>query len=325
MKTLTFSSLFVVATLALASPAFASEPTPADSETALQLFKEGKALREKGDQQGALGKLRAAYALVETPITALELGRTYIAVGQLVEARGVLLSVSRIPVRNNESTKASEARVEAESLAAELRPRLASLTVRFKGASAAPKLTVDNVVVPADAVAAPRVLNPGAHVVVLEANGRRVQSDVTLQEGQSRDLELEIPPSNEGPVGTGVPVAPLTPPPPPPYVLKLSPLVYVGFGTAIVGLGVGTVTGIMTLSTASTLKDACRNGHCPSSSQSDLDSTSTSGTISTVGFIIGGVGLAVGVLGIVMSKHVSETTQTGLRLVPTGNGVGGTF
>src|SRR3954468_21664980 len=77
-----------------ASPARA-EPTAADSETALQLYKDGKALRDGGDLQGALAKLRAAYALVQTPLTALELGRTQIALGQLLEAREVLLAVSR--------------------------------------------------------------------------------------------------------------------------------------------------------------------------------------------------------------------------------------
>jgi len=315
-----FSILLVAAGLVIASPALAAEPTAADSESALQLFKEGKALRDAGDQQAALGKLRAAYALVQTPITALELGRTQIALGQLIEAREILLSVPRIPVRTNESTKAGEARVEAEALAAELRPRLAAITVRPKGTSAAPpKITVDGVVVPPEAANVPRVLNPGAHVIVLEANAQRVQTDVTLAEGQSRDVEIEVPPTAAPPA-----VEPMPSVLPEPST-KRSPLVYAGFGTAIVGVGVGTITGILTLSKASSLKDSCRDGHCPPSSQSDIDSTSTTGTISTVAFAVGAVGVVVGVVGLFMSKKAGDAPTTGLRIVPSANGVSGTF
>lgn len=331
------SILLCAAGLVLAAPARAGEPSAADSETALQLYKEGKALRESGDQQAALGKLRAAFALVETPIIAVELGRTYIAAGQFVEARGVLLAVSRIPVRNNESTKAGEARLEAESLAAELRPRLASLTVRPKGTSTTPpKITIDNVVLPADAATAPRVLNPGGHVIVLEVNGQRVQSEVTLAEGQSKEIEIDVPASKNEPAV--VPVAPASPltPPPAPEERKMSPLVYAGFGTAAVGIVVGTVTGILTLSKASALEDVCRDGRCPATAQSDIDSASTTGTVSTVAFVVGGVGAAVGVVGIFMSGRSTEApresggakarpAQGGLRIVPTINGVTGSF
>lgn len=321
--------LFASACLLLApSVARADEPTAADSETALTLYKDGKALRDKGELPAALEKLKAAHALVETPITALELGKTYVQMGKLVEAREVLLSVARLPVRKNESAKAGEARTEAEALAAQVKPRLASLTVRVKGVapSATSKVTVDGVVVPPDAVSAARILNPGAHVIVLDVNGKTSQSDVTIAEGEAR--EVEIVPA-EG-ANAAVPVAPPVPaegapPPPPQRSGGLSPLVPIGFGVAGVGLVVGTITGAMTLSTASTVKDTCNgDGRCPPSAQSDLDSASTTGAISTVGFVVALVGVAVGVTGIFMSKPRTET-HTGFRIVPTGHGVLGTF
>lgn len=320
-----------VASLLIAAPAWANEPNAADSESALQLYKDGKALRESGDLPGALAKLRAAYALVATPITATELGRAYIASGQLVEAREVLLTVPRIPLRANESAKAAEARTDAEHLAAELRPRLASVTVKPKNVppGVVAKLSVDGVVVPPEASSVPRVLNPGNHVVLLEANGQRVQTDVTLAEGQARDVEVELPAAVDPNAGQ----PPATSPPPESGPRKISPLVYVGFGTAIVGIGVGTVTGIMTLSTASSLKDSCRDGKCPASAQSDIDSTSTTGAISTIGFAVGAAGLVVGVVGLVLSGKRGESALTaptvtrtsGLRILPTANGFAGSF
>lgn len=322
--------LFASAFLLLApATARADEPSAADSETALTLYKDGKALRDKGDLQGALEKLKAAYALVETPITALELGKTHVQMGKLVEAREVLLSVARIPVRKNESTKASEARTEAEALAAQVKPRLASLTVRVKGVppGAIARVTVDGAGVPPDAMSAPRILNPGAHVVVLEVNGKPTQSDLSLSDGEARELEIAPAEGAIGPVVAPIPAPPAepTPPPAPRTSGGMSPLVPIGFGVAGVGLVVGTITGVMTLSTASTVKDTCNgDGRCPPSAQSDLDSASTTGAISTVGFVVGVVGIAVGITGIFMSTPRTET-RSGFRIAPTGHGVAGTF
>lgn len=320
----TFRRLVAVAALlgasAVAAPAFAGEPTAADVESALQLYKDGKKLRESGDLPKALEKLRAAHALVETPITAVELGRTYAMMGKLVEAREILLSVPRIPVRKNESQKAVEARKDSETLAAELKPRLASLTLKFRADGGASKVTVDGVAVPLEAATAPRIMNPGRHVVIVEANGKPIETEVTLTEGQTRDLEIDLPAAS----------ADAPPPPPPPPGTETSsggpgPLVYGGFGVAIVGFGVGAVTGIMTLGTAGSLKDACRDERCPPSSQSDLDSASTTGTISTVAFALGAVGLAVGVVGLVVEKGKPTATSARLVVSPTGAGVRGTF
>lgn len=327
MQTLrTVRALLAVAALvgasAVAIPAFAGEPTAADVESALQLYKDGKKLRESGDLPKALEKLRAAHALVETPITALELGRTYAMMGKLVEAREILLSVPRIPVRKNESQKAVEARKDSETVAAELKPRLASLTVKFRADAGASKMTVDGVAVPLEAAHAPRIMNPGRHVVVVEAGGKPVETEVTLSEGQTRELELDLP------VASGD--SPPPPPPPPPPGGETTggghgALVYGGFGLAIVGVGVGAVTGFMTLSTAGSLKDACRDERCPPASQSDLDSASTTGTISTVAFALGAVGLAVGVAGLVLDKGKTPAASARIVVSPTGAGLRGTF
>jgi hypothetical protein len=321
----TLAVLVVVLVTASAPRARADEPTAADSETALQLYKEGKDRRDRGDLPAALEKLRAAYALVETPITALELGRTYAMMGKLLEAREILLSVARLPVRKNESKKATEARAEAEKMAGALKPRLATLAVRVKNEKKTPKLTIDGVVIPSEAAAAPRIVNPGAHVVVVDVDGRTRQAEVTLREGESRELAIEAPaPGGPEPTPTPTPVEPTEPSASP----GRSPLVYAGFGTAIVGLAVGGVTGVLTLSKASSLDETCRGNSCPPSSQSDLDSASTMGTISTVAFAVAGVGLVVGAAGLFLfDPKPAPASSPGARLVvtPGGAALRGTF
>lgn len=324
--------LFVSCAVALAltsAPTFAyaqGEPTAADSETALQLYKDGRALREKGDHDAALEKLRAAFALVETPIIAVELAKAYTGKQKLVEAREVLLTVSRMPVRKNESEKAAEARREAETLASQLKPRLATLRVKITGLAAGetPKLAVDGAPVPPDAAGAPRIVNPGAHVVTVDVSGKNAKSEVTLAEGESRELEIAAPDKDSS--GTGSPSQPSTGADK--SGLK-SGLIYGGFGVAVVGIGVGTITGIMTLSKAGTLKDSCTSdGRCPASSQSDIDGASTLGTVSTIGFIVGGVGLVAGVIGLVAFPDKASTAGVAPRkpgVSYDGTGLRGTF
>jgi hypothetical protein len=316
--------------LCVASPAAAREPTAAEAQSALELYKDGKQRRESGDLPKALEKLRAAYALVETPITALELGRTHAMMGHLVEAREILMGVARIPVRKNESTKAKEARAESAKLADELKPRLATLTLKINGAepSSGATVRVDGVVLPPAAWTAPRIVNPGRHVAEIELGGKKTEETVTLKEGESRDVTVSAPAA--GQASTSPPDGPPdTPPPPPPPEPKggTSPLVYAGFGTAIVGVGVGAVTGILTLSKASSLDETCRDGRCPPSAQADIDSGSTTGTISTVAFIVAGAGVAMGVVGLVLSGKGDAPTQgrATLTFTPGGALIRGSF
>src|SRR5690606_27203790 len=78
--------------VALSAPATAlAQRTAQDIESARQLYNQGIELRDKGDLRGALDKLRAAHALGNTPITGIELCRTYAALRQPVEAREVCL------------------------------------------------------------------------------------------------------------------------------------------------------------------------------------------------------------------------------------------
>ena len=67
------------------------------------------------------------------------------------------------------------------------------------------------------------------------------------------------------------------------------------------GVVVGSIFGIMAISQTGSVKDQCSaTGACPKDQASDLDSAKTSGTISTIGFVVGGVGIATGVVLLVL-------------------------
>ncbi|HEY8074144.1 MAG TPA: hypothetical protein VIF62_08545, partial [Labilithrix sp.] len=153
--------------LAATAPTFAlAQRSAQDIESARALYQEGTALRDKGDLKGALEKFKAAHALGNTPITGLELCRTYGALKMPVEARETCLGVGRIPALAGETVRSQEARNEATRYAEELRAHEAflRLRVRLQGppTKREPTVTVDGAQIPAAALGEPRALDPGA-------------------------------------------------------------------------------------------------------------------------------------------------------------------
>lgn len=274
-----------VLVLAIA-PAAHADPSPADVESAKAQYVEGIGLRDQGDQAGALVRFRAAFALVPTPITALEVGRSLLALGKVLDGRDILIKASHMPKVAGESARADEAREEAAKLADAAKRRLATLTVAPL-ADDKSILLIDGATIPHDAAVAPRVVDPGHHVVDVHGSASEGHLELDLAEGEQRTVE--------------VPVRAVAPPPPGPF--KLHPLVFVGFGVGAVGLLGGAATGIGALVTTGKLADDCPNRVCPASSSSTIDTSKTLGTISTIAFIAGGAGVVLGVVGLLLSKH----------------------
>lgn len=102
----------------LSREAHAQEASAVDIAQARELLNQGLDSRKRGDNAGSLEKLKGAHALGRTPITGLELGRAYAAMGQLVEARETFLSVERIPVRPEETARSKAARAQCAGIAA---------------------------------------------------------------------------------------------------------------------------------------------------------------------------------------------------------------
>jgi non-canonical (house-cleaning) NTP pyrophosphatase len=291
--------------------ALAQQHSAGDVAEARELFNQGLALRDKGDLNGAIDKLRAAHALANTPITGVELGRTYVSAGKLVEARETLLSVGRLPVGIQETPRSATARSEAAQLADQVRTRIPSLVVKVGGAPAdSIAVTIDGVAVPREALMGSRLVNPGSHALVATgANGAGATTTVDVKEGETRTVELDLVP-------TGAPAAPAVaegipaaagvasePDAPSQHSSALPAVMYTGFGLAVAGVAVGAVTGVMAMSKASSVKSACEGLMCPRSVDGDLTSGRTLGTVSTIAFAAAGVGAAAGVIALVLRPH----------------------
>ncbi len=305
-----------------------------DLESARDLYKQARELRTKGDLKAALEKFKGANALAATPITALELGRTYMQLGQLLEAREAFLSVSRLKVQSDESERSAAARTEAGELAEHVRPKIPSLVVRVPTGAT---LTVDGLTVPPDAVGLPRKLNPGAHEVSARmGEGAEDKKSVTLKEGESAEVTLapkgDAPSVPSGPsVGAGdarIVSPPVAGAPKEGGGTSLHPLVWIGSGVAVAGVAFGTVAGIVTLSKKSTISDLCQGTRCAPSAESAVSSGRTWATLSTLSFIVGGAGAAAAVVGLFLPTPSKSKVAAALSRVDVGPrwlGVRGSF
>jgi hypothetical protein len=331
-------SLLTLSLAALAPASALAQRSAGDLESARQLYNQGMELRDKGDTKGALEKLKAAHALGNTPITGVELCKTYAALRMPVEAREVCLGVARIPPLGGETPRSQEARAEAARVAEEVKAKLASLRVRLTGVPQGREatVTVDGASVPAAALGEPRAIDPGTHEVAARVGqGPESRARFDVREGETKDLALTV----QVPVDEPQPQPPpggLRPGDKPPEKEKKSVLPTVGFVVAGVSAGIGAAAGLAAMSSKSDLDRECANKLCGPAEHDALDRAKAIGNVSTVFFIIAGVGAGVGIYGLVSSassskgnssartpspKRVSITPDIG----PTGVGVHGTF
>jgi hypothetical protein len=287
------SALLFVAILAAAPSARADDD---DVKRATTEYAEGMDLRVAGKLDASLEHLRVAHRTFPTPITGLELGRAYMLLGKLVEARDTLLSIGQSGPRAGESARAGNARAEAAGIGAALGDRIPRIV--FEHAGAPPAVTVDGAPVGVDA---PLRLNPGAHTVAWSGTSRTV----TLAESQALTIELSSPAS------AATPRLPAAAPSAPPRQGNRAPF-WVGLGLTAAAAGVGTVSGLVAIGKANTARPNCPDNQCPPPFHAAADAAKTWSTVSTVSFVTAGVlGAASLVLLLVTHDASKEAAQLG--------------
>ncbi|MGH7439921.1 MAG: hypothetical protein ACRENE_29890, partial [Polyangiaceae bacterium] len=241
-----------------------------------------------------------------------------------------------------------DAQQTGKKLLSALLARVPSLLVVVRGqgpGGATPEVTIDTEPYSLESGAA-KPADPGAHSVVVRVAGRDpIEKSVVLPDkGGVVTLEVSIGADrSEDKSATSLPAPVFLP-----SALReqsaggsaakdsgtsshggsLVPAL-IGFGVGAVGLGLGAVTGAMSLSKVSDTKKECPMNRCPPSAQSDVDSAKSLGTISTVGFIVGGVGVAAGTVLFLLRSPSSDSPPAAAAFTPwigLGTcGVDGTF
>ena len=312
-----FAALVVVAALTPASAWAQSPPDPANIATARDLTKAGYGALEKKDWAAAAAHFKNADSLYHAPTITLGLARAYVGLGKLVSAQEAYSRVTHETVPPNASEAFMKAIADAQHELDALKPRVPGVVINLKGGTN-PKVTIDGADVPAAALGVKRAVDPGQHVVKVTAPGFfPAEGKFTVAEGkvETVSIELKVDPNYKAPPpDTKTGIAPPPAEPEKPVSKTQKTIGFVGLGVGGAALIMGAVTGGLALSKRSALLEACPDGHCAKGSegqhQSDVDGYNTMGTLSTIGFVSGGV-LAVAGVVLIVTAPKAQKAQTG--------------
>ena len=286
MKMRTFITLLsCLMTLLLIAPA--SAQSEADKATARALSIEANQALEAKDYKTAADKFKRAEALYHAPTLLVGLGRAYVGLEKWVEAMESYNRVIREPLGDNPNEAFLQAVEDAKREVVGLDAKIAWVTINVAGPDE-PNVTLDGTAVSIASLGVKRAVNPGDHTIEASAEGFENGSEsFSITSGETKDVTLTLEPGE-------------LPPPPPPGGEESSVLPIVGW--TLVGVGgasliLGAVMGGLAIGKHGDLSDICRDdGSCPESEQDNLDTFRTFGTVSTIGFIAGGVLAAGGVV-----------------------------
>ena len=297
-----------------------------DAETrtaARDLATQGAQAFEAGQYAEASDFFRRAHELVQAPSIALLEARSLAKLGQLLEAIDIYEQTARFKLTGDSPEAYSQAVQTAHNEVEDVRKRLPRLKLTLVGIESreTAQVTIDDKPTPAALLGVERPIDPGAHRFAVRVSGQvRATRELSAVEGQSYRVELDAAPAKpaEKAVLFASPSQSGDSPSASPSTLRT--LGYVSLGVGVVGLGLGTYTGLVALNKKSELDSVCHPG-CPTSSASDVDAFRSNRTVSWIGYGVGIAAAATGVVLIAIGKPARE--HVAIRALPTGLQIGG--
>ncbi|WP_437630637.1 tetratricopeptide repeat protein [Sorangium sp. So ce854] len=329
----------LIAAVTLSGAASAQHAQDAVKPMAEALFRQGRDLFKRGQYAEACDKFEESQRLEPKPGTLLNLAVCHEKVGKLATAWAELGSVEEVARREGPAEREAFARAQREAL----EQRLARIEIRMDSPPAELRLTLDGEPLNGAALNAPFPIDPGGHHVAAAAPGKVAWSTAVDVPPERASIVVTIPALEDAPqpqaagapqppaAPAGVPsgalapratAAPPRPEPPTDGAGKM--LMAVGFSVGAVGLMVGAVAGVLTLSRSGALAEVCSNDRCPPSRRGDLSTANTLANVSNAGFAALAVGAGVGVAGLLILPSRSATAGPRAALTPAlGAGIMG--
>lgn len=282
--------------------AAAQSASQAEVDRAVALGREGRELYEAGRFADALEKFRSAERIAHSPVLVLHVARCERNLGRLVAARSAYAAVVLEELPPGAPAPFAAAKADAERELSSLDPRVPRVRLEVAGEGPTTRVILDGVVLAAAVRAEPVLVDPGDHVVAVVDGASRTERSFRAVEGAPvMTIELAADGATPPPGAAPPPRATLPVAPPPTEVeprnsegTLVPGLVALGIG--VVGLGVGTATGLVAASETSDIESRCEGTSCLRSDQDQADGARTMATVSTIGFVVGGVGVATGVV-----------------------------
>ena len=213
-----------------------------------------------------------------------------------------------------------------------------TVVIQVEGAAvSAITLSLDGASVATDLIGEPRPIDPGSHQVIGVRGTERVEVRIDVAEGERKtavvhftEASVAAPPARAPQQGEATAPAEPETTAAPETVSSGSgrhTLAWVTIGVGAAGLVLGGVTGAMAVADRSALRSSgvCFGTDCGTREASKVDSYNSMRTLSSVGFIAGGVVAATGVVLLLTAPHGSHEANAALFVAPTCIGIKGAF
>lgn len=344
----------LASTTALALAPSVGAQTEAQRADARAAATAGAEAFEAGRFDEAVDLFSRAESLLHAPPHLLFIARSHVKLGHFVLAQEFYRKVTVETLAPGAPPAFARAQESARTELAALEPRIPRLKIKVTGAGKdAVETTMDGSVVPAAVLGIPRPVDPGTHKLRAVTVGKASEErEVTLKEGESQAVELALvdgapgslsapPVASAAPATSGAATARDAPPPPttPDPAADgaerrrrdaLRSWGYVGGAVGVLGIGFGIAFAKRSSNSRAQADGLCDGDLCPRSRESefnDLKSDAESAkTISTVSWLLGGVGLAAGTTLFVLSLGGENKTATVSPYIGPGSaGVTGRF
>lgn len=275
----------------IATPPAWAAPTSAESAEAKSAWEKGRQAAQRKKWSAAVDAFRDADVLDPKVQYKLDLARALVALKKLREASEVLDEIDASKEPNTASVRGA-----ANTLRQKVEQRLATIVVAVTGARGAVEVDVDGEKVKAgDAVR----LDPGEHLVKARAPGYvPMEQTLVLKEGQTEEVSfrLERDPAAASADAEEEEEEPAAPAPEEPDGGGTLLPAAIAWGAGGVALGLGALFGVLAFDEAEKARVGCVDNVCPNANKTALDASKNNGVTSTVFFVVGGVGVATGVV-----------------------------
>jgi hypothetical protein len=289
MRRSTFLAVLLAGAATLVAGRVSAQPS--GEQVAERLFNEAIALVSAGKYADACPKLEESQRLDPALGTEFNLADCYEHTGRKGSARRLFIEVADAAKAAGKAEREKTSRERASALEA-VAPRL-TIVVPPSSAEIRLEVTVDGAPFPAAKWSRAQPFDAGSHTVVASAPGKKpFDTKVALQDGKGVEVkipELENEPAAIGPgpgsdesareAGNGQ---------------RRTGIIVGGIG--VVGLLVGGGAGLFSLVKHGAAKDICADYHqCPDAGgRSKWNAATDAGTVSTIAFVVGGMGVVAG-------------------------------
>lgn len=318
----------------VASLSAEAAPKPEDVFEAQRLFTEALADMKSGKLEEACPKLERSQKLDPAMGTQFRLGECYEKSGKIVSAAALYQEVVDAAKAANRPDRMIQAQKAVEALL----PRVPGLIVHVDAATAAlPGLEVTRDGAPVDpkSFGQRTSVDPGEHKIAARAPGYR-PAEQTVKVAEKETSNVTVPALEKDPTDAPVPDAqvpaktlPALPTEPSEESSNAVPIGFtIALGAAgLAGIGVGAGLGLMASASWSDAEDNCLEGSpriCNSTGVEAASDAASSATISTIGFVAGGVLLASAVVPLVFAISGDDSPPPKVAVLPVfGLGVFG--